>query len=422
MKTSSYRSRVDASKSDDLDNKNTQNLIQLTSQVERLTQVLYMKNNEVEMLRQQLDLQKSSANPKEIENLITTVEEQTKEIERWAEKYKKLQLQTQQLELKNTDLEKVVSLLQNSTSSSQYIKSNDIQQSSQRDTQSKRIYQSNIRKVDDLSLNEDLNYINTQNPQKKQDEINQLKLQLSQLQQELLNEKQLHRELISAEESRIREQERRALNQYKQDTQRQLLLYQNQINALQNMLENSQKKDVNRSQIKEINQQIPERSKRVVMYDEEVQNVQPVTRKSSSSKPQKEQVSQVKQQKVNLLPIYPSQTFRVAPLENNSFSLEAAPEESQLNSSKINQIQEQINQTMAQIEKSIIQVDMMKQTNQVHQKIFQEQIYSSTSNHQTNSQPPQHQPSPKYSDNLKSISYLGQQSNNFNQFNQRQYF
>ncbi|CAD8185338.1 unnamed protein product [Paramecium octaurelia] len=422
MKTSSYRSRVDASKSDDLDNKNTQNLIQLTSQVERLTQVLNMKNNEVEMLRQQLDLQKSSANPKEIENLITTVEEQTKEIERWAEKYKKLQLQTQQLELKNTDLEKVISLLQNSTSSSQYIKSNDIQQSSQRDAQSKRLYQSNVRKADDLSLNEDLNYVNTQNPQKKQDEINQLKFQLSQMQQELLNEKQLHRELIAAEESRIREQERRAFNQYKQDTQNQLLLYQNQINALQNMLENSQKKDVNRSQVKEINQQIPERSKRVVKYDDEVQNVQPVTRKSTSQKPQKEQVSQVKQQKVDLLPIYPSQTFRVAPLENNSFSLEAAPDESQLNSSKINQIQEQINQTMAQIEKSIIQVDMMKQTNQVHQKIFQEQIYSSTSNHLTNSQPPQRQPSPKYSDNLNSISYVSQQSNNFNQFNQRQYF
>ncbi|CAD8195714.1 unnamed protein product [Paramecium pentaurelia] len=417
MKTSSFRSKLNASKCDDLDNQNTQNLIKLTSQIERLTQVLNMKNDEVEMLTKQLDLQKSCANPKEIEDLITTVEEQTKEIEKWADKYKKLQQQTQQLEQKNIEQEQIIRLLQNNNTQ-QYINTNDIEQSS-KDIQSKRIYQSNIRKVDD----EDLNYVNTQKLQKKQDEINQLKFQFSQLQQELINEKQLHRELIAAEESRIREQERKAFNQYKQDTQNQLILYQNQINALQNMLENLQKKDVNQSQIKELNQQFPDRNKNINLYNNDIQNVQEVTRQSQFKIPQKEQVSQIQYQKIDTVPIYPSQSYRIAPLENNSFSLESAPNESQLNPNKINQIQDQINQTMAQIEKSILQVDMMKQTNQIHQKIFQEQIYSTVSNPQMNSQPPQYLPSSKYSDNQNSISYIGQkQSNNFNQFNQRQNF
>lgn len=42
-----------------------------------------------------------------------------------------------------------------------------------------------------------------------------------------MEEKQIHRELLEAEEARVRDQERKNLNQYKLETKEQLILYKN---------------------------------------------------------------------------------------------------------------------------------------------------------------------------------------------------
>ncbi|CAD8111925.1 unnamed protein product [Paramecium sonneborni] len=424
MKTSSLKSKLNGSKMDDFDNQNTQNLIKLTTQVERLTQVLNMKIEQVDMLNKQFELQKSITKPKEIEELISTVEEQTKEIEKWAEKYQKLQQQNLQLQQKNDELEQVVNLLQNNATQ-QYINYND-NLPSLKEIQSKQNQQSNIRKVENQNHNEQLNNINTQNLQKKQEEINQLKFQLSQIQQELLNEKQLHRELIIAEEARVRDQERKSFNQYKQDTQSQLLLQKKQIDTLQKQLDNSynfDEKSINRSQIKELNEQFPQNIKIVGLLDNDVQNLQTANRQSYIPKLQKEQTISNQQYQLDKFPNFQPQTQRIGPLQNTSFSLEGvSPTELQFQPNNINQIQEQINQTMAQIEKSIIQVDLMKQTNYLQKKIVQEQIQPSNSNSLLNSQFQQQQLNIKQLEPQKAFSQVGQQSNNFYQFNQKQYF
>ncbi|CAD8200720.1 unnamed protein product [Paramecium pentaurelia] len=413
METSAFRQKGSNSKVsnfENIENQYNKNLIMLTTQVERLTQALKKKTNEIEILQNQIDTQKSTQYPQEMEELITTVEEQTKEIEKWAQKYQNLQQQNQQLQQKNQDLEQIVQLLK--AQSSQEIKSTE-------SLPSRRFYQSEISRNDNKFDPDETNYISQSKLLSKQDEINQLKLQLGQLKQELLEEKQIHRELLEAEETRVREQERKNLNQYKLETKEQLLLYKNQIQALQDMLDNKQlvqQQDNFEEKNRQLNLQILDKNKKIELLESLI------TQKDSQinqlqqqlEKYQKEQVQLIKQQQSQKQLTLPSSssTYRVVSTQHSSFDNNYC---SLVNLNKTNSIQDQINQTMAQINRSIQQVDQMKQTNSVNQKLIQEQFkYNNVPSTLRNSQIPQMQSNQIIQDKMKTLTSLSQQQNSLN--------
>ncbi|CAD8122605.1 unnamed protein product [Paramecium sonneborni] len=408
METSTFRQRESNSKQSNLENIENQynkNLIMLTTQVERLTLALKKKTNEVEMLQNQIDTQKSTQIPLEMEELITTVEEQTKEIEKWAQKYQTMQQQNQQLQQRNKELDQIVQLLKNQ--SQQELRSNE-------SLSSKRFYQSEIsRKENKYETNE--TNINSQSKLlSKQDEINHLRLQLGQLKQELLEEKQIHRELLEAEETRVRDQERKNFNQYKLETKEQLILYKNQIQALQDMLDNKQqvlKQDNFEEKNRELNLQILEKNKKIELLETIIsqKDSQIYQLQQQLEKYQKEQVQLIKQQQSQKQLTLPSQssTYRISSTQHSSFDNNYA---SLVNLNKTNSIQDQINQTMAQINRSIQQVDQLKQTNIVNQKLFQEQFNNNNvQSSLRNSQIPQTQSNLTLQDKIKALSSITQQ-------------
>ncbi|CAK61660.1 unnamed protein product (macronuclear) [Paramecium tetraurelia] len=345
---------------------------------------------------------------------IDYVEEQTKEIEKWAQKYQNLQQKNQQLQQRNQELEQIVQLLK--TQSQQEIKSTE-------SLPSKRFYQSELGRNENKFESDEKNFISQSKLQSKQDEINQLKLQLGQLKQELLEEKQIHRELLEAEETRVREQERKNFNQYKLETKEQLLLYKNEIQALQDMLENKQmvnKQDNFEEKNRQLNLQILEKNKKIeqlesliAQKDSQINQLQ-----QQLEKYQKEQVQLIKQQQSQKQLTLPSSssTCRVistqhSSLDNNYSSL--------VNINKTNSIQDQINQTMAQINRSIQQVDQMKQTSSVNQKLYQEQFnYSNIPSSLRSSQMPQMQSNLVIQDKMKILTSQSQQYNsqNYNKY------
>ncbi|KAM3138226.1 hypothetical protein pb186bvf_009689 [Paramecium bursaria] len=209
-------------------NEYNKHLLVLTTQVEKLTQALQQKQEELEYLQQ------NQQEPEEMEELIRTVEIQTQEIEKWANKYTQLEdvclKQKQQIEqlLKEKD----------QLSQKEYLKPRS----------------SFLENTRNSSINED--FKQQLNRQKQENE----KMR-QQYEQRLSDLKEINRELLAAEEERVRSGESRRMEQMEEDFRNQLNNYKDQLIYLQNKISDQKLDNPFKQQIDEKNRVIEEQSK-----------------------------------------------------------------------------------------------------------------------------------------------------------------